>query len=132
MADRVSLLLFDETPRGPSLLFVQDAASGRWRLPGGSVEPRRQRVSALRWYVRRELSADLRTLEPVALVQLGAAPSGPLRVHLFRGRLRSARIRPGPGIRRVGWLTRQDVLAAPADVGPQAITHLLPALDGVW
>ncbi len=110
-------VLIQERPAG-SLL------AGLWEFPGGKVEPRESRATALRREVREEVGVELDAVRRLTTVR-HAYTRYQVTLHAYVARLRDPDFKAGPRLR---WVTLSSIRTYPLPSGSVKIVDFLAGL----
>ena len=133
MITKSALLLFRGEWPESEILLLKEHSKKHWLFPGGKQEPGETVEEALVREIREELSAEVKGVEKIGVVE-GATPDGiPLVMHLFRGTVTGELIASNE-ISTLHWVRRADLDTVRADLTPITLDKVFPYLNArrIW
>ena len=127
MITKSALLLLQGRWPDSKLLLVREYGKKHWIFPGGVQEPGETIEEALAREVREELSADVKDVEKIGIVEGHTADGAPLVIHLFHGSVVGELIASSE-ISVLRWVSRNELDDIRPDLTPITLEIVLPLL----
>jgi 8-oxo-dGTP pyrophosphatase MutT (NUDIX family) len=109
------------------LLLLKEHSKKYWLFPGGKQNPGETIEEALVREIHEELSAEVKEVEKIGVVE-GATPEGtPLVMHLFRGAV-VGKLVASSEISTLRWIRRAELDTVHTDLTPITLNKVFPYL----